>query len=95
MCNTHNFHVVWCASIVDFPRISVNSARNTQTFPPRLLLANSKLIIGLDFTEVYIIVITTEPYCGSILSCSRKYWQELNLAVGSQIAIAIILVDLN
>ena len=26
---------------------------------------------------------------------SRKYWQELNLAVGSQIAIANVLVDLN
>ena len=30
-----------------------------------------------------------------ILLYSQKYWRELNLAVGSKIAIAKILVDLN
>ena len=32
---------------------------------------------------------------GDIPYYSRKYWQELNLAVGPQIAIAKILADLN
>ena len=31
----------------------------------------------------------------SVLPYSRKYWRELNLAVGLQIAIAKILADLN
>ena len=30
-----------------------------------------------------------------LYTCSRKYWRELNLEVGPQIAIAKILADLN
>ena len=38
--------------------------------------------------DTYIHNVASIPY-------SRKYWQELNLAVGSQIAIAMILADFN